>query len=64
MKFETVRIHFQFRFGLLSFRNFAPKTTWRNDFSSLLFTLNISEAPTLTFQDIPTSWDLHLMKEL
>ena len=36
----------KFLFGLLSFRNFAPKTTWRNDFSSLLLTLNISEAPT------------------
>ena len=26
----------KYRFGLLSSRNFATMTTWRNDFSSLL----------------------------
>ena len=37
MKFEAVRIHFVGDvFGLLSSKNFATMTTWRNDFSSLL----------------------------
>ena len=34
MKFEAVRIHFLSDvFGLLSSKNFATMTTWRNDFS-------------------------------
>ena len=37
MKFETVRIYFfKYIFGLLSSKNFATMTTWRNDFSFLL----------------------------
>ena len=37
MKFKEVRIHFVGDiFGLLSSKNFATMTTWRNDFYSLL----------------------------
>ena len=37
MKFEAVRIHFLSDvFGLLSSKNFATMTTWRNDFYSLM----------------------------
>ena len=47
MKFETVRIHFLSNVLVCCHSEILlRKTTWRNDFSSLLLTLNISEAPT------------------
>ena len=43
MKFETVRIHFLSDvFGLLSSKNFAKMTTWRNDFSISLIPSDLS----------------------
>ena len=43
MKFETVRIHFLSDvFGLLSSKNFATMTTWRNDFSFSLIPSDLS----------------------
>ena len=57
MKFETVRIHFLSNVLVCCHSEILlRKTTWRNDFSSLLLTLNISEAPTC---DI-SLWSYHL----
>ena len=43
MKFEKVRIHFLSDvFGLLSSKNFATMTTWRNDFSFSLIPSDLS----------------------
>ena len=46
MKFETVRIHFLIDvFCLLSSKNFATMTTWRNDLSISLIPSDLSWCP-------------------
>ena len=61
MKFERVRIHFlSDAFGLLSSKNFATMTTWRNDFS--LFHSFLLTCPGVRWKLCLSLWFLGLVQ--